>query len=177
MQVALVRAGRRVAVGDLTGRFLRLSGSDALIELDSGKRVMWSGSTEVDVLSDEEEVTENVLPRLEAELARLTAFSVGKYAQLGVVVSTPCLELPKFLHPPFVRGALGEQPEDAVVCRRCGKKFCVRADHLFWGTRSDCQRDMCLRGVAKPSGKQVTAVTVAAAIVKLHLRISRLRNM
>lgn len=175
MQIAGVPQGRTVKCGELVGKFLRMSGSDALVELDDGRRVYWSGATEVGVLSDVEEILENRIPELEAELARLENFTRGKYAQLGVAVATPCTEVPKRLHAVFVAAALGARPEDAVVCRRCSTKLCVRADHLFWGTRSDCQRDMCLRGVAKPSGKTVTAFDVAARIVRVRLRLSRLR--
>lgn len=176
MQIALVKPGRMVAIDESTGTFLRLCGSDALVELANGARVMWSGTTEVEILTDEEEIVENELPKLEVELARLENFSVGKYAPLGVVVITPCTELPKTLHSVFVLAALGAQPIDGILCRRCGKKSCVRADHLFWGTRSDCQRDMVLRGAARPSGKQVTLVELAARIVRLRSRISRVRG-
>ena len=175
MQVAFCPLGRLVMCGGATGRFLRMSGSDALIELDNGRRVMWSAATEVEVLTDTEEVVQNVLPRLEEELARLESFSVGRYAELGIAVDTPCIELPKSFHEVFVHAALGEQPADAVLCRRCSSGLCIRADHLFWATSSDCQRDMCLRGVARAGGKKVTAETVALKIVKLRVRISRLK--
>ena len=175
MQIELVKPGRTVAIGSTAGKFLRMSGRDALVELNDGRRVMWSGATEVDILTDAQEAEENWIPRVEAELARLENFTVGKYSPLGVPVTTPCTELPKQLHSVFVGAALGDQPEDAVVCRRCVNKLCIRADHLFWGTRSDCQRNMVLLGTAKPSGKQVTAVQIAARIVKLKLRLTRLR--
>lgn len=174
MHIAFVKPGNLITCGDASGRFLRMSGPDALVELDNGVRVMWSGATEVSILTGAEEIEENYLPRLEAELARLEGFTIGKYATLGLTVDTPCIALPKPLHPPFLRGGLGERPVDAIVCRRCSTKLCIRADHLFWGTRSDCQRDMCLRGVARPSGKQVTVVNIALQIVKIRLRISRL---
>lgn len=177
MRVDCVKPGQTVICGARKGRFLRMSGSDALIEMRDGSRVMWSGATEVDTLEEAEELTENCIPKLEAELARLEGFTIGKYAKLGLTVSTECIVLPKSLHPPLIRGALGEQPKDAIVCRRCSTKFCVRADHLFWGTRSDCQRDMVLRGVAKPSGKQASAITVAAKIIQLRLRLSRVRGL
>lgn len=174
MHIGLLPPGRTVICGSLRGKFLRMSGSDAIVELDDGRRVMWSEKTDVQILEDVEEVLENKLPKLLAELTRLENFAIGKYAQLGLTVTTECTPLPKLLHPPFIRGALGEQPEDAIVCRRCTNELCIRADHLFWGTRSDCQRDMCLRGVARPSGKQVTATDIALRIVRLRRRISRL---
>ena len=174
MQIAEVSPNRTVSSGGLKGKFLRMCGQDALVELTDGRRIMWSGSTDVQILTDEQEAEENILPRLQTELARLESFTEGKYAQLGVAVETECILLPAMLHPPFVQAVIGDRPVDAVLCRRCLSRLCVRADHLFWGTRSDCQRDMILRGVAKPSGKSVTAVGVAAKIVKLRLRISRL---
>lgn len=175
MRLAFVQPGQTVAAGPSIGRFLRMSGLDALIELRNGSRVIWSGATDVQILSEQEEV-ENCIPRLEAELARLSSFTEGKYAKLGLTVDTECIVMPKALHLPFIRGALGEQPEDAIVCKRCSTKFCIRADHLFYGTRSDCQRDMILRGVAKPSGKQVSVLQVARKIVKIRLRLNRLKN-
>lgn len=176
MQVALVKPGRRVVSGHTVGRFLRMCGSDALVELVDGRRVMWSGATEVDTLTDAEEVVTNVLPKLEAELARLLSFTEGKWAPLGVVTTTPCTELPKQLHAVFVVAALGPQPEGAIVCRRCATKLCIRADHLFWGTRSDCQRDMVLRGVSRPYGKQVTGATIATAVLRLRSRITKVKD-
>lgn len=176
MQIVFVKPGNTVICGASRGVFLRMSGPDAIVQLDSGKRVMWSGTTEVEVLSEQEEIQENSLPKLEAELARLQQFTEGKYAKLGVIVETECAILPREVHQIFILAALGEKPVDAILCRRCGKKLCVRADHLFWGTRSDCQRDMCLRGVAKPSGKQISPMTIASKIVRLHLRIARLRH-
>ena len=177
MQLWLAKPGQTVICGQTRGKFLRMSGSDALIELPNGSRVMWSCATEVETLDAVEELTENCIPKLEAELARLEGFTVGKYAKIGIPVSTPCTEVPKLLHAPFIAAALGKQPEDAIVCRRCSTKLCIRADHIFWGTRSDCQRDMVLRGVAKPSGKQVSAMQVAAKIVQIRVRLSRVRAM
>lgn len=174
MRVTGVPQGRTVKCGGQIGKFLRMSGSDALIELDDGRRVHWSNATEVELLSDREEILENKVPVLEAELARLESFTRGKYAQLGVVVTTPCIVLPKGVHAIFISAALGVRPDDAIVCRRCTSRLCVRADHLFWGTRSDCQRDMCLRGVARPGGKPVTALQIASQLVRVRLRLSRL---
>ncbi len=176
MQLGFVKPGQTVICGAQVGRFLRMSGSDALIELRNGSRVMWSGATEVGTLSEEQEITEDSIPRLERELARLLRFTEGAYAQLGIKVDTPCTILPKSLHPAFVKAALGLRPADAIVCRRCPTKFCIRADHLFWGTRSDCQRDMVLRGVAKPSGKAVSAIEVVTKILKIQNRLTRLRQ-
>jgi hypothetical protein len=175
MQVAFVPPNRTVTCGSVTGKFLRMSGSDALVELKDGRRVMWSAATDVTMLEDREEIEENVLPRLEAELARLESFTRGKYAQLGVPVETPCVELPKALHAVFVAAALGQRPPDAVVCRRCVTKLCVSAGHLFWGTRSDCQRNMLLQGLSRPSGKPVTAIVIAEKMIRLRLRVTRLR--
>lgn len=176
MQIGFVPQGRTVKIGNTKGKFLRMCGSSALVELEDGRRVQWSDATDVELLSDVEEVQENCIPRLEAELARLEGFTVGKYAQLGLKAETPCVELPKQLHPTFIRGALGEQPSDAVLCRRCNNRLCVRGEHLFWGTRSDCQRDMCLKGLARPSGKKVEVEQILLRITKLHLRLSKLRS-
>lgn len=176
MQIMFVPPNRTVISGSTSGKFLRMSGPDAIVELKDGRRVMWSGATEVELLPDSVEIQENTLPKLEAELARLEHFSRGKYAMLGITVDTECVELPKQMHSVFVTAALGEQPPDAILCRRCSSKGCVRADHLFWGTRSDCQRDMVLRGLARPSGKQVTAVELVERILSLRERISRLRE-
>lgn len=175
MQIGFVGQGRTVACGEAVGRFLRMSGPDALVELRDGRRVMWSAATDVEVLEDHEELEVNVLPRLEAELARLEGFTVGKYAELGVQVSTPCAEVPKYMHEAFV-AALGDRPSDAILCRRCSTKLCIRMDHLFWGTRSDCQRDMILRGVARPRGKTVTLEEVVLRRAKLRLKIRRLKT-
>lgn len=176
MHIGLAPPGRTVSSGGNVGKFLRMSGGDAIVELKDGRRVMWSEYTEVELLSDEEEIQENILPALEAELLRLERFAIGKYAPLGLVAETPCIELPKQFHAMFIRGALGVQPSDAILCRRCISSLCIKADHMFWGTRSDCQRDMCLRGLAKPAGKQVTAATIALRIVKLRARITRVNN-
>lgn len=175
MQIAFVQCGRTVRSGSRSGKFLRMCGSEALIELDNGKRVMWSGASEVELLEDYEEVRVNVLPRLEAELTRLENFTEGKYAKLGITADTPCAELPPQLHSVFVTAAIGDRPEGAILCRRCTTRLCVRADHLFWGTRSDCQRDMVLRGLSRPSGKQVTLEELALRIVRLRQRITRER--
>lgn len=176
MQVGFVSQGRIVKCGDATGRLLRMSGSDALIELDTGKRVMWSGATEVEILDDVEEILVNHIPRLEAELARLLSYTEGKYAKLGIVATSLCTELPKKFHSLFIRAALGKRPKDAIVCRRCISKLCINTAHLFWGTKSDCQRDMVLRGVAKPSGKHVTPELIEKRITRLRARLSKLVN-
>jgi hypothetical protein len=176
MQIGLVPPGHFVKCGNTIAQFLRLSGPDALVETLDGKRLTWSQATEVILFQVEEHEEEDRLPKLEARLRELENFATGKYAQLGIAVDTPCTELPKSLHPIFIQAALGEQPEDAIVCRRCTTKLCIRADHIFWGTRSDCQRDMCLRGVARPSGKKVNALQIATQIVRLRFKISRLKN-
>lgn len=173
MHIGLVPPGRTVLCRGTKGKFLRMSGRDALVQLEDGRRVYWAETTDVELLTEVEEVQENLLPRLQAELQRLEAYTTGKYAQLGLTAETPCIELPKVFHSTLVTRALGERPDDAIVCRRCTSEYCVKAEHLFWGTRSDCQRDMCLRGLAKPSGKQVTAADIAARIVRLRARITR----
>lgn len=175
MQIGFVKPNHTVKCGELSGKFLRMSGPDAIVELTDGRRVAWSGTTEVEVLSEVEEIQENWLPTLEAELERLKQFTVGKYATLGILPEGLCIELPKTLHSVFIKAALGERPEDAVVCRRCNNKLCIRGNHLFWGTRSDCQRDMCLKGIARPSGKKVTAADIALRIVRLHTRVQKLK--
>ena len=174
MQIAAVQPGRFVKLGETLALFVHMSGEDALVELANGSRVMWSGQSDVAVVADVRVERRNLLPKLKDRLKKLEAFAEGKYAQLGQEVGTPCTPLPKELHGVFVTVALGPRPEGAVVCRRCRNKLCIRADHLFWGTRSDCQRDMCLKGNAKPSGKTVSAIHVARRIVRLRARVERM---
>lgn len=175
MIISKVTPGSTVRCGTTIAKFIKLSGPDALVELRNGTRVIWTAATEVDIV--EADATEDRLPKLKAELARLEQFAIGTYAPLGVAVDTPCAPLPIQLHNMFVTAALGARPEGAILCRRCNDNLCIRADHLFWGTRSDCQRDMCLRGVARPSGKKVTALEIALRVVKLRKRIAKLEGV
>lgn len=174
MQISELTAGQVVRCGDTVATFLRMSGTDALVMLANGKRVAWSAAAPVEVVNEVAIPEVDDLPRLQERLASLLRFSEGEYAKLGVAVTTPCTPLPKALHATFVAAALGARPVGAIVCRRCSTSLCIRADHLFWGTRSDCQRDMVLRGVAKPRGKSVSMSELVIRIARLQRRISRL---
>lgn len=176
MQIKHLAPGATVKCGDTVATFLRMSGTDALVMLSNGKRVAWSSASPVEIVEAVAATEVDDLPRLRDRLATLLRFSEGKYAKLGVSVDTPCTPLPKNMHEVFVAAALGVRPSDAIVCRRCTTRLCIRADHLFWGTRSDCQRDMVLRGVARPRGKSATLVELLARIARLQRRITRLEQ-
>jgi len=175
MNITLVTPGCSVKCGNVIASFIKMSGMDALVELRNGSRVMWSNSIEVEVVEDAE-VKVNRLEVLKAKLVWLENFAVGKYAQLGLTASTPCAPVALQLHALFITAALGSRPEGAVLCRRCSNRQCVRADHLFWATWSDCQRDMCLRGLARPGRKRVSAVDIAMRTIQLRGKIKSLES-
>lgn len=91
------------------------------------------------------------LKELRRQLAVSENYKSGKYAELGVTVSTPCVELDGFTVS--MRAAavqlLGPRPPDANVCHRCSSPRCFAKDHLFYATPSEMVRDSKLRKGAR----------------------------
>lgn len=107
---------------------------------------------------------------LRRRLDTLRNYSKGRYAELGLKVTTGCVEVARWperrrMLATAAAQYLGEQPYDAVVCHRCDNFKCVNGAHLFWGTQGDNMRDAVLKG---RRGKNEVAQRLASAEAELE---------
>jgi hypothetical protein len=113
------------------------------------------------------------LEELNRQLAMSLTYSTGKYAELGITPTTPCVVPIGYstqLRDAVAVTNLGPRPRDARVCHRCSTPDCITPDHLFYGTSSDMVRDAVLRG---KRGKPADPVTLRSMIAAVEDRLLR----
>lgn len=165
-----------------------MCGGDAKVELD-GRVLYWSAASEVTLLPKDpvaKETRQKYLDRIAKALARieqLETFHIGKYVPvLGIKPTTPCVEVDdprvRLATREFtVRNAIGERPEDAVLCHRCDNDRCIRGDHFFWGTHADNIRDCVLKGRHRAGGRVSKIPDPAEEVPRLRRLILHYRGI
>ena len=119
--------------------------------------------------------------RVLCKIKHIAEYKKGKYvAELGIGVSTPCIEVQdertrETFRRAIVAQYLGKRPGKAHILHRCDNRKCCNPQHLFWGTASDNVRDCILKG--RRPGKSVPEVgPVLVRLTAIRARMAKINR-